>query len=90
MESDIRKLVLDGKGEKIRALLLTSNQIELVKMVNKAGTLRASLLSHLQGGSIQNASAQLNRLYRAGYLNRLDTSASSGGIEYTYTTNNHR
>jgi len=85
MDDEIRKLVLKGKGGKIRDLLLTKDQVELVKKVARSGTMRATLLSHLQGISLQSASGRLKRLYEAGYLDRADTSSPSGGIEYFYT-----
>ena len=81
----IKKAVLAGDGSEIRAMLLNSDQVELVEYVKKCGTLRASLLSHIKGVSIQNASSKLNRLYTGGYLERTETSADSGGIEYFYT-----
>jgi hypothetical protein len=81
----IRKLVIDGHSAEIRALLLNSNQLDLVARVKRVDTLRASLLSHSDGVSIQNASSKLNRLYSTGYLKRTETSADSGGLEYFYS-----
>ena len=83
--ADIKKAVLEGKVSDIRRLLLNREQIELIERVEELGTLRASLLSHLMRVSIQNASAKLNRLYTAGYLERTETCAESGGIEYFYS-----
>lgn len=85
LSADIKKAVLDGKGADIRQLLLNRDQIDLVEYVAECGTLRASLLSHVEGISIQNASSKLNRLYTGGYLERTETSADSGGIEYFYS-----
>lgn len=73
-----------GHGDEIRSLLLNNNQIALVNFVKHAGTLRASLLSHLECISIQNASSKLNTLYTKGYLTRTSTASDSGGIEYFY------
>jgi predicted transcriptional regulator len=83
--NEIRRAVLGHQGQYIRQLLLNREQILLVKEIEKNGTLRASLLAHNKGISIQNASAKLNRLFTAGYLDRIETSAPSGGIEYFYT-----
>ena len=81
----IKNAVLEGKGTDIRKLLLNSDQIDLVEYVEECVTLRATLLSHVEGISIQNASSKLNRLYSGGYLERTETSADSGGIEYFYS-----
>ena len=88
LEKTIRKQVLKGNADNIRALLLNKHQRELYDLVQKVGTFRASLLAHTEGISIQNASAQLNTLWRRGYLKRTCTSAESGGNEYFYEINN--
>ena len=80
----IRKQVMAGRGDLIRGLLLTANQIELVELVGRCDLMTANRLADLEDVSIQNASSKLNRLYKAGYLERITTSAESGGIEYVY------
>ena len=84
IEKIIRKQVLKGNADYIRALLLNKHQRELYDLVQKAGTFRASLLAHAEGISIQNASSQLNTLWRRGYLKRTCFSSDSGGNEYFY------
>ena len=84
IERTIRKQVMAGNSGDIRSLLLNEDQIELVKKIGKASFITAAEISKDLNVSIQNASSKLNRLYRAGYLERLATSAKSGGIEYVY------
>ena len=86
IEKIIRKLVLSGNADDIRALLLNKHQRELYDLVQRAGTFRASLLASTEGISIQNASSQLNTLYRRGYLKRTCISSDTGGNEYFYET----
>ena len=76
-KSKIRHAVMSGKGYAIRDLLLTFSQIELVEKVGKKECMTAHELSTDLGVSIQNASSKLNRLYRAGYLERVTISARS-------------
>jgi predicted transcriptional regulator len=38
---------------------------------------------------VQNASAKLNRLYAAGYIQREMVAAESGGIEFVYMSVDH-
>lgn len=84
VEKLIREKVLLGEADKIRSLLLNNRQIGLYCLVKKLGTLRASLLAHNEGVSIQNASSKLNALWRRGYLKRTCTPAETGGNEYFY------
>lgn len=84
-ENSIRRLVMAGKSELVRALLLTDSQVELVRAVELAGSMSTETLAVKLNITSQNASAKLNRLYRAGYLHRKIVSAKSGGIEYIYT-----
>jgi len=80
----IRMQVLRGKSDQIRTLLLTKDQIKLVKYVARFKWVKAFVISEREGISVQNASGKLNRLYQAGYLQRYSMSAKSGGLEYIY------
>ena len=80
----IQDIVLAGKGDEIRKLLLTLQQIELVRMVSAAECITTSQLAEWKKISVQNASSKLNRLYDAGYLSKITVSAPSGGIEHIY------
>jgi predicted transcriptional regulator len=84
IEKVIRKQVLAGNGDYIRALLLNKHQMELYNLVKITGTFRASLLANTEGVSIQNASSKLNTLWRRGYLKRTCVSSDTGGNEYFY------
>ena len=74
----IRLQVMRGNSSDIRKLLLTDNQIELIKRVGKCKYITASELSESLEVSIQNASSKLNTLFNRGYLERLTTTAKSG------------
>lgn len=89
LEHEIRCWVMGGKSDIVRMLLLTTNQIELIKKVGRMDLFTASQLSESEGLSIQHASSKLNRLYQGGYLERLTTSSKSGGIEYVYRAQNY-
>ena len=83
-EREIRKMVMAGDSGDIRNLLLTDSQISTVRWVSGRKFATAANLAFILGVSIQNASAKFNRLHKAGYLERLTTSAKSGGIEHVY------
>ena len=80
----IRKMVMAGDSGDIRNLLLTNSQISTVMWVGRRKFATAADLAFILGASIQNASAKLNRLHKSGYLERLTTSAKTGGIEHVY------
>lgn len=84
ISKEIRRAVLEGKSDYIRGLLLNEQQIWLVGLVAREKQITAAGLSSLMDISIQNASARLSRLYRAGYIQRDMVSADSGGIEFVY------
>lgn len=84
ISNEIRRAVLDGKSDYIRGLLLNQQQIWLVRLVDREKQITAAGLSSLMDISLQNASAKLSRLYRAGYIQRDMVAADSGGIEYVY------
>jgi len=80
----IRKQVMTGGSSNIRDLLLTETQEKLVKIIGEKKFTTANETAKQLNISIQNASSKLHTLYRRGYLQRLTTSAESGGIEYVY------
>ena len=82
----LRKLVLKGNAAKIREIILTKEQAELVRRVahTRGGVTTADVVV-AQGVSTQCASAKLAKLACKGYLVRAERSAESGGIEYVYT-----
>ena len=86
-EAQVRYSVLHGDSPRIRELLLTKNQVSLVRTVRLLGAITASILSDMEEISIQNASAKLKKLYNSGYLSRSEETAESGGIEFIYYIN---
>lgn len=86
IDIQVRRAVLAGNSESIRRLLLNDNQIWLVGFVRREKRLTASGLAGALSVSVQNASAKLNRLYQAGYIQRQMIASESGGIEYVYTS----
>lgn len=80
----IRAAVMNGGGEKIRALILNNSQIYVVNLVNSEKEMTASTLSVALGISIQNASQKLKTLWRRGYIDCYARSAETGGTEYVY------
>lgn len=80
----IRQLVLQGCSPDIKSLLLNTSQIELVNLVKNNLINNSSELAKLKKISIQQASAQLNKLYLSGYLNRYIIPSPTGGNEYKY------
>ena len=83
MSEIIRCYVMENKSPNIRQLLLTPDQVALVKRVDKEN-LTSSALAEMVNISVQNASAKLNRLHYAGYIRMRERSAESGGIERVY------
>lgn len=82
---EIRGLVMRGHSAKIRALLLTQDDVDVVRWVGSDGPgVTTGQLAARLGCSIQAASARLSRLWRRGYLTREERTAPSGGIEYFY------
>lgn len=82
----LRKAVLKGHGARLRKILLTKEQSELVRFVahTRDGVKTADVVK-LQGVSAQCASSKLSNLADKGYLVRVECSADTGGIEYVYT-----
>jgi predicted transcriptional regulator len=84
-DREIRGLVMRGHSDKIRALLLTRDDVDTVRWVGSGGPgVTTGQLATRLGCSIQSASARLSRLWRRGYLTREEHTAPSGGIEYFY------
>lgn len=81
-KSEIRCLILD-EAEKVRSLLITDSQIEIVRMCS-FGYVTSAALSENLGCSIQSATQRLKSLFNKGYLNRVQAQQDSGGIEYRY------
>lgn len=79
----IRKLWVDC-NKSMRSLALTTNQAELVILIERRGSMTARLLADIELCSIQSATTKLKVLKDKGYLKRRSTVHSSGGLEYVY------
>jgi DNA-binding CsgD family transcriptional regulator len=84
-ENDLRQYMVDNP-EKVKDLLLTKRQIEIIKATAKLGQMTSESLAVVLDISVQNASAQLGKLRFKGYLSRTYTASNSGGIIYVYFT----
>lgn len=84
LEPIVRQAVLSGQSDMIRNLLLNDCQLSLLECIRTVGSMTAHRLSVIDDLTIQNASAKLNRLHRAGYLSRTSRSAETGGLEFVY------
>lgn len=80
----LRKAVLKGHGARLRKILLTDDQRKLVKAIAELGSVRTCNIMRLQGVSVQCASAKLRTLEQKGYLERVERSSDTGGIEFVY------
>ena len=81
---ELMRNVLSGKSQEIRDLILCDNQIDLLKRIVSMHPVGSNDIANDLDVSIQNASAKLKRLHRAGYLERKMITSDSGGIEYVY------
>jgi predicted transcriptional regulator len=70
--------------EIVRAAVLTDKQIEIVKYVNSYASVSSPHVAERFDMSVANASTQLKRLVKRGYLGRHAEAAPSGGVEYAY------
>ena len=72
--------------KKLRDLSISKRQFELVQYLNSK-TANSRDIADKYESSVQNASQQLNNLYRKGYLVREEVSDLTGGYMYEYTSN---
>ena len=70
----------------VRRICITDNQIKIINLINKnpGSCMRAKELMYIKGTTIQNASTQLVKLWKVGYLTRTEVVQESGGLEYVY------
>lgn len=80
---ELRKIIFKNRAV-IKELMLTENQEIIVRLVRDRGSITSSWFSAYQKISIQNASAQLKKLFEKGYLRCAETTAKSGGIINVY------
>ena len=68
----------------ITKMMLTNHQVKLIKYVIKSQITTSKEVSKKIKISVQNASGQLNALYKKGYLERYEQDSETGGTEYLY------
>ncbi len=86
LAKEVRRTVLQGRAKDIQRLLLSDESLELYRSINLGDISKTSQLAKAMGISSQNANAKLSRLYHAGYVQRREQTADSGGREYFYFT----
>lgn len=72
--------------KKLRDLSISKRQHEIVQYL-KGKKVCSRDMAEKYESSVQNASQQLNNLYRKGYLVREEISDPTGGYMYEYTSN---
>jgi DNA-binding MarR family transcriptional regulator len=87
LEKKLKRLIVTDPGL-VRDALLTEDQAHVVKTIMEYDypTISTKELSEIKGISIQNASSQLAKLWRKGYLKREERICESGGIVYRYSS----
>lgn len=73
------------QDQRIRRYLLSPSQVKVMQIVEKRDRgITARILADNRGISVQNATTQLLRLHRKGYLNRAVITDPTGGVLYWY------
>jgi len=85
LEKKLKRLIVTNPSL-VRDAMLTEDQAVKMIMEYEYPTIGTKELAELRGISIQNASAQLSKLWRKGYLNRAERICESGGIIYRYSS----
>ena len=72
--------------EVIRNVIITDHQIGILEVMQRSycNNMTAGDFKYYYNVSIQSASTQLMNLWKAGYLERREVVAKSGGMEYRY------
>lgn len=84
IDKKFRRLMMDHP-EIVRNSMLSDRQIEIAKLVHRLPTpIYSTDIADRLGISIQNASSQMAKLAKAGYVTRQRVVAPSGGHEYQY------
>lgn len=84
IDKKFRRLMLDCP-DVVRASVLSGKQLEIAQLVHRLpAPIYSRDIADKMNISVQNASTQLSRLVKAGYLNRIEVTAISGGKEFEY------
>lgn len=85
MKNDNIRVFAFKNQELVRSLMLTQNQIDIIKFIAKqGGGVFSTLVSKKANISIQSASTILATLHRKGYLVRKEQVHPTGGSQYLY------
>ena len=84
-EKQIMKLIFNDY-QLIKKLMLSNGERQMLTEIRALGGLTSSYVSTSRRISIQAASSRLTKLWRKGYLKRVNQGAESGGDEYFYTS----
>jgi len=89
IEDKFKKLMVECPSV-VRDVVLTNQQIEVVKLVARIQDRKDGVLSPdiagAMGWLVPHASALLRQLVRKGYLTRVQRNSATGGCEYVYRT----
>ena len=87
LDKKLMKLALDCP-DLMKKYHLTDCQANIVKFARDSGygSITARELADRRGISVQSASGQLNSLWHRGWLKREERAATTGGIEYRYSS----
>lgn len=86
MKDDNIRFLAFKNPEKLRVLMVTRNQINIIKFISKAPEgVFSPLISFKFNISIQSASTILATLYKKGYLSRSEKVHPTGGSQYLYS-----
>jgi len=87
MSSDIEIMKMAFNNyEKLRELSISKRQFELVTLLEHVEITSRGVANHYSI-CVQNASQQLNNLFRKGYLTRVEIEDKTGGYMFEYTAN---
>lgn len=88
MKNDSVRIFAFKNPELVRCLIVTQNQIKIIKYINtKLGAVSLDVSVRFKI-SIQSASTILATLYKKGYLTRKEKVHISGGIQFIYAVRN--
>lgn len=83
-EKQIMKLMVNDY-QLIKKLMLSNGEFQMLTEIKAIGGLTSSYVSTSRRISIQSASSRLTKLWRKGYVKRVNQGAESGGDEYFYS-----
>ena len=86
MKNDDIRLLAFQNPEIIKGLIVTQNQIKIIKFISDTlDGVFSPIISREFNISIQSSSTILATLYKKGYLDRKEEVHPSGGSQYLYT-----